>query len=430
MSKNNEEFARMQNQAARKAAKEKKKQERIENRSTFENLASGNVGDLTEYLKRNNKSLSDIMALRDDGDNNLLHHIVINANSNLLDHLISNGALTEDNLNAKSSTHEKTPLHIAAAKGDVKTFHQLIAAGAKQDILNTKGIPPLHMFSLEDKKVREELLSKDIDVNVKGGDGSTALHMMSELDNAEAVKGLISKGADVNAQDNQGRTPLHIAAAENSSETLKLLVELIDEDGDLIVNNLQAKDRGGKTPLDYAIESKNTNSVQLLIDAYPNMNSEEKEAILAKVSENRSEEKSAIPIPQAQEVPAAAVAYTVPKVEEVESNLEDKKHAFSAEMTKKYMWTNTGVKNKARKIINGIQDDNLARLSSQENQGDSWTESLKGLGGLRKTDKEMLAEITEQFKSYAKDPSKQITLPSRYNLPSFGKKLDKGQTKQ
>lgn len=324
--------------------------------------------------------------------------ILAESSAKVLEKYLFSTQKTLDNIMSMAGEGKDSLLHLAAKNGNQSVFNYLV--------------------------------TNNVNLELKNKYGETPLHSAISARSFEVAELLINKEADVNARDNEGKTPLHIAAAdkESGNESLKLLVKLRDEDEDLIVN-LQAEDGGGKTPLDYAIESKNTNSVQLLIDAYPNMNSEEKEAILAKVSENRSEEKSAIPIPQAQEVPAAAVAYTVPKVEEVESNLEYK-HAFSAAMTKKYMWTNTGVKKKAREIIEAIKANNLTSLSEQEKQGKTLTELLKGLGGLRKTDKEMLAEITEQFKSYAKNPSKQITLPSRYNLPSFGKKSDKGQTKQ
>ena len=49
------------------------------------------------------------------------------------------------------------------------------------------------------------------------------LHDATMKGNIDQVEGLIAKGADVNAKGSDGRTPLHIAAGNGHSHMVKLL---------------------------------------------------------------------------------------------------------------------------------------------------------------------------------------------------------------
>src|SRR5262245_22812746 len=55
-----------------------------------------------------------------------------------------------------------------------------------------------------------------VDVNVREGDGATALQWATHVDDMDTMKLLIQKGADVNASNDLGVTPLSIAASKNN----------------------------------------------------------------------------------------------------------------------------------------------------------------------------------------------------------------------
>ena len=61
------------------------------------------------------------------------------------------------------------------------------------------------------------LLKQHVDVNAAQGDGSTALHWASDLDNVALADVLIRAGAKVNAANDHGATPLYLACRNRSA---------------------------------------------------------------------------------------------------------------------------------------------------------------------------------------------------------------------
>jgi ankyrin repeat protein len=72
---------------------------------------------------------------------------------------------------------------------------------------------------------RQELLSKDAEVNAKEKEGWTALISASQNGHREIVQELLSRGAEVNAQDNVGKTALTWASEKGHQEVKELLIK-------------------------------------------------------------------------------------------------------------------------------------------------------------------------------------------------------------
>uniref|UniRef100_K3WRB5 TIR domain-containing protein n=1 Tax=Globisporangium ultimum (strain ATCC 200006 / CBS 805.95 / DAOM BR144) TaxID=431595 RepID=K3WRB5_GLOUD len=111
-----------------------------------------------------------------------------------------------------------TPLHEAAAAGDLATVKHLLSWGINPD----------------------ELGEYQTGVNRR-----TPLHWASVMGRRPVIAELIRNGANGNAADSFGRTPLHWAARHNNSEALE---ELLTHDADPTV-----LDNDGLTPLAFAV---------------------------------------------------------------------------------------------------------------------------------------------------------------------------------
>jgi ankyrin repeat protein len=75
-----------------------------------------------------------------------------------------------------------------------------------------------------DLPVIKALLADSIDVNLRAGDGSSALHCAARAGHTAAVDLLLQRGSDVNATNSKQRSPLHEALLGQSLETAKLLL--------------------------------------------------------------------------------------------------------------------------------------------------------------------------------------------------------------
>lgn len=69
----------------------------------------------------------------------------------------------------------------------------------------------------------KNFISQNIDINAKGSNGDTALHLAIKQGCFETIKTIVDAKADVNAKNERGETPLMTAAAFGNSEAVKLL---------------------------------------------------------------------------------------------------------------------------------------------------------------------------------------------------------------
>jgi len=119
---------------------------------------------------------------------------------------------------AFTAEEKSAALNSASQSGHAAIMHLLLAAGAgPSGFSNAKGprITSLMMAAhMGDAALVKALLAKGADVNQKGWDNYTPLHMAaaSERPSAAVVRLLLAAGADPNALDSATRTPAELAA--------------------------------------------------------------------------------------------------------------------------------------------------------------------------------------------------------------------------
>jgi ankyrin repeat protein len=114
-------------------------------------------------------------------------------------------------------------------------------------------------------QVVELLIEKmRVPIDIKSGDGKTALHFAAAEGWGDVVKYLVDKGADLNAQDDNGDTPVYYAIRYKYPSLAKILIE---SDRAL----LMTKNDNGYTPLHMAAGLGFTELIETLIKRQPDL---------------------------------------------------------------------------------------------------------------------------------------------------------------
>ena len=148
-------------------------------------------------------------------------------------------------------------IHQAAHDGDIQAVKQYLNASGDVNAKGEDGRTPLHVAVIgRQKKIVKLLLAEGADVNAKNRVELTPLYHAAIYGHTEVAEFLIAKGANVNAKDKNGSTPLHLATAGDRKGIVELFIAKSAD--------VNAKNKGGRTPLDSAIAFKHTETADLL----------------------------------------------------------------------------------------------------------------------------------------------------------------------
>lgn len=190
---------------------------------------------------------------RDRKGNSVLHFAAQVGNVMLMQQLLDHPIDSRLNGFRRESGYVLTPLHIAAARGDVDMMECLLGKGAEIDPRDLEEKTPLHAAARSwHTKGALFLLQRGASADVRCGMGETPLHNAAmSFDPSEALFGsLLTAGADVNARSNHGETPLHIAAANIWANEAMIGVHL------RAGADISARTASGETPLHAAAETE------------------------------------------------------------------------------------------------------------------------------------------------------------------------------
>lgn len=135
----------------------------------------------------------------------------------------------------------------------------LITLAQGAGVFAASGLRLLEAVQRQDRRAVRALVSQQVDVNAKRGDGVTALALAVHLDDLESVDLLIRAGANVNAANDLGVTPLMLATTnENAAVVDRLLKAKADP---------SATRPAGETAMVMAARAGNTAVIKLLLGA-------------------------------------------------------------------------------------------------------------------------------------------------------------------
>ncbi|MBR6729883.1 MAG: ankyrin repeat domain-containing protein [Alphaproteobacteria bacterium] len=104
----------------------------------------------------------------------------------------------------------------------------------------------------------EELIKAKADLNLTDWEGKTALIVSVERYRFEIAKALIKAGADVFKKDNEGFDAYHYAMTEGDLEMIKMIKEAAKQE--LSKRKVASQQRGG-TALQSSLKTKNQNTL-------------------------------------------------------------------------------------------------------------------------------------------------------------------------
>ncbi|XP_078678860.1 uncharacterized protein LOC144914635 [Branchiostoma floridae x Branchiostoma belcheri] len=173
-------------------------------------------------------------------------------------------ALKKGDINALDKEN-RTPLHLACARGNVETVQFLCENNAKLNVCDDDMRSPL-MKAVQSQfdDCTAILLEHEADTNLVDKDGNTALHLSALIPSLPAAEALLNHDARIDTQNKSGSTPLHLATYQGYDDFCEFLLK----EG----TNIDAQDNKQRTPLMLAGMLGHVGLVKLLLENNADVN--------------------------------------------------------------------------------------------------------------------------------------------------------------
>ncbi|KAF7849820.1 hypothetical protein BT93_L0250 [Corymbia citriodora subsp. variegata] len=213
----------------------------------------GNVGLLNDLIRSNELILEE--AAVQGASHTPFHVACVAGHSNFVQELLKLMPKLAEKVNADGFS----PLHIAAARGDVETVREILKAGRPQHLCLVKGRErriPLHCAAANGEigAMKELLSTSPESVEDMTAREETALHLAVKNNRFDALVVLVEhlkqhkKEHVINWRDHKGNTALHLAAAGKNFEAVKFMLRGHGLEYEAVEVN--ASNESGLTPLD------------------------------------------------------------------------------------------------------------------------------------------------------------------------------------
>ncbi|XP_017280620.1 inversin isoform X2 [Kryptolebias marmoratus] len=179
----------------------------------------------------------------------------------------------------KTDHSQRTALHLAAQKGNMRFLKLLLSRRASCLQKDLEGMTPLHLATRHPSPKVLALLLKHIgpgEVDTQDKNKQTALHWSAFFNRPEHVRLLIKHDSNIGIPDSEGKIPLHWAAHSqeaSATQTVRCILEAAPTE-----SLLNWQDYEGRTPLHFAVADGNEAVVKVLtsyggcnVTAYDNL---------------------------------------------------------------------------------------------------------------------------------------------------------------
>ncbi|XP_054903757.1 inversin isoform X2 [Poeciliopsis prolifica] len=179
----------------------------------------------------------------------------------------------------KTDDSQRSALHLAAQKGNVRFLKLLLSRRANCLQKDLEGMTPLHLATRHPSPKALALLLKHIgpgEVDTQDKNKQTALHWSAFYNRPEHVRLLIKHDSNIGIPDSEGKIPLHWAAHSqeaSATQTVRCILEAAPTE-----SLLNWQDYEGRTPLHFAVADGNEAVVEVLtsyegcnVTAYDNL---------------------------------------------------------------------------------------------------------------------------------------------------------------
>ncbi|XP_068180673.1 inversin isoform X2 [Antennarius striatus] len=179
----------------------------------------------------------------------------------------------------KTDHSQRTALHLASLKGNVRFLKLLLSRRANWLQKDLEEMTPLHLATRHPSPKALALLLKHIgpgEVDTQDKNKQTALHWSAFYNRPEHVRLLIKHDSNIGIPDSEGKIPLHWAANNqepSATQTVRCILEAAPTE-----SLLNWQDYEGRTPLHFAVADGNESVAEVLtsyegcnVTAYDNL---------------------------------------------------------------------------------------------------------------------------------------------------------------